>query len=94
MIDATELGWIQKLVGFMDKFYRCGPEEDMQASLPFTLFSLLPLLPFLSFPPSPIVPPPSFPPLPRREVRTAVRIEALNFLARVLAENSLSHEAS
>ena len=86
MIDATEQGWVQKLAGFMDKFYRYGLEEDITCKQAFSRS--------LSFSPSSLTPPPSSPPLPRREVRTAVRIEALNFLARVLAENSLLHEAS
>ena len=82
MIDTTEQGWVQKLVGFMDKFYRYGLEEDITC--------ILASKPSLSLPH-----PSSFlPPLPRREVRTAVRIEALNFLVRVLAENSLLYEVS
>lgn len=49
MIDSTEYGWIDQVVGFMDKFYR-------------------------------------------RETRTAIQKEALDYLGNVVAENSLTHE--
>ena len=49
MIDSSELGWIDQVIAFMDKFYQ-------------------------------------------KETRTAIRVEALNYLGKVVAENSLTHE--
>jgi hypothetical protein len=49
MIDSCEEGWVERVVAFVDKFYR-------------------------------------------RERRTAVRIEALNYLGTAVTENSLTHE--
>ena len=56
MIDATEQGWVQKLAGFMDKFYRYGLEEDITCKQAFSQS--------LSFSPSSLTPPPSSPPFP------------------------------
>ena len=52
-IGATEQGWVQKLAGFMDKFYRYGLEEDITCKQAFSRS--------LSFSPSSLTPPPSPP---------------------------------
>ncbi len=49
MIDSCEEGWVERVVAFVDKFYR-------------------------------------------RERRTAVRVEALNYIGTAVTENSLTHE--